>query len=50
MVLGKKYFLGYLRTLAFNIFLCDLFFSMNERDFASCVDDNTTYVTGDRIQ
>ena len=27
----------------FNIFLCDLFFIMNETDFASYVDDSTTY-------
>ena len=27
--------------LLFNIFLCDLFFSMNETDFPSYADDNT---------
>ena len=30
----------------FNIFICDLFFSTNERDFTSYVNDNTPYVTG----
>ena len=35
-----------LGPLLFNIFLCDLFFSMNETDFASYADDNTLYVTG----
>ena len=35
-----------LGPLLFNIFLCDLFFSMNETDFASYVDDSTPYVTG----
>ena len=32
-----------LRPLLFNIFLCDLFFKMNETDFASYADDNTPY-------
>ena len=30
-----------LGPLLFNIFLCDLFFIMNETDFASYADDNT---------
>ena len=30
-----------LGPLLFTIFLCDLFFTMNEIDFASYVDDNT---------
>ena len=30
--------------------LTDLFFSMNETDFASYVDDNTPYVTFDSIE
>lgn len=34
----------------FNIFLCDLFFSMNVTYFASYADDNTSYVTGDSIE
>ena len=33
------------RTLLFNIFLCDLFFIMNETDFASYANDNTPYRT-----
>ena len=32
-----------LERLLFNIFLCDLFFIMNETDFASYADDNTPY-------
>ena len=34
-----------LGPLLFNIFLCDLFFIMNETDFASYADDNTPYRT-----
>ena len=34
----------------FNIFLCDLFFIMNETDFASCADDNTPYVVVNNIE
>ena len=34
----------------FNIFLCDLFFSMNETDFTSYAEDNTVYVTGGSIE
>ena len=48
--MGRNTFRGILGPCLFNIFLCDLFFSMNERDFASCVDDNTPYVTGDRMK
>ena len=33
-----------LGPLLFNIFLCDLFFIMNETDFASYANDNTPYV------
>ena len=36
--------------LLFNVFLCDLFFLMNETDFASYADDSTPYVTGDSIE
>ena len=36
--------------MLFNIFLCDLFFLINETDFASYADDNTSYVTGDSIE
>ena len=39
-----------LGTLLFNIFLCDLFFSMNETDFAKYANDNTPYITGDSIE
>ena len=35
--------------LLFNIFLCDLFFIMNETDFASYADDNTSYRTANTI-
>ena len=34
----------------FNTFLCDLFYSMHETDFASYADDNTPYVTGDSTE
>ena len=34
-----------LGPLLFNIFLCDLFFIMNETDFASYANDNTPYRT-----
>ena len=39
-----------LGPLLFNIFLCDLFFIMNETDFASYADDNTPYVVGNNIE
>ena len=39
----------HVRTLLFNIFLCDLFFITNETDFASCADDNTVYAVGNNI-
>ena len=39
-----------LGTLLFNIFLCDLFFIMNENDFASYADDHTPYVVGNNVQ
>ena len=35
-----------LGPLLFNIFQCDLFFIMNETDFASYADDNTPYIVG----
>ena len=38
------------RTLLFNIFLCDLFFVMNETDFATYADDNTPYDVGHNIE
>ena len=38
-----------LGPLLFNIFLCDLFFIMNEIDFASYADDNTPYGTANTI-
>ena len=38
-----------LRLLLFNIFLCDLFFIINETDFASYTDDNTPYRTANTI-
>ena len=33
----------------FNIFLCDLFFIMNEVDFASYADDNTPFFVGNDL-
>ena len=39
-----------LGPLLFNIFLCDLFFIMNETDFASYAEDNTPYVVGNNIE
>ena len=38
-----------LGPLLFNIFLCDLFFIMNETEFASYADDNTPYTSGATI-
>ena len=38
-----------LGPLLFNIFLCDLFFIMNEIDFASYANDNTPYRTANTI-
>ena len=38
-----------LGPLLFNIFMCDLFFIVNEIDFASYADDNTPFVSGDRL-
>ena len=35
--------LSALGFLLFNIFLCDLFFIMNDVDFASYADDSTPY-------
>ena len=39
-----------LGPLLFNIFLCDLFFIINETDFSSYVDNNTPYVVGNNIE
>jgi hypothetical protein len=39
-----------LGPLLFNIFLCDIFFIMEDVEFASFADDNTPYVTGDCIK
>ena len=38
-----------LGPLLFNIFMCDLFFIVNEIDFASYADDNTSFASGDRL-
>ena len=35
--------------LLFNIFLCDLFFIMNDVEFASYADDNTSFLVGDDL-
>ena len=39
-----------LGPLLFNIFLCDMFFAMNDIDFASYADGNTPYVSSDSIE
>ena len=39
-----------LGPLLFNIFLCDLFFMINETDFTSYPDDNLPYVVGNNIE
>ena len=44
------YLASILGPLLFNIFLCDLFFIMNETDFASYADDNTPYVVVNNIE
>ena len=36
-----------LGPLLFNIFICDLFFIMNDIDFASYADDNTPFIIGE---
>ena len=38
-----------LGPLLFNIFLCDLFFEMNDEDFASYADDNTPFFVGNDL-
>ena len=38
-----------LGPLLFNIFLCDLFFIMNDVEFSSYADDNTPYFAGDDL-
>ena len=38
-----------LGTLLYNIFLCDLFFTMNDVEFASYADDNTPFFVGDDL-
>ena len=38
-----------LGPLLFNIFMCHLFFKVNEIDFANSVDDNTPFVSDDRL-
>ena len=38
-----------LGPLLFNIFLCDIFYMMNDTDFASYPDINTLYVLADTI-
>ena len=39
-----------LGSFLFNIFLCDLFFIMNNTDFASYADDNAPYTIGHGIE
>ena len=39
-----------LGPLLFNVFLCDMFFVMNDFDFASYADGNTPYVSTDSIE
>ena len=38
-----------LGPLLFNLFICDLFFIMNDIDFASYADDNTSFIVGEDI-
>ena len=38
-----------LGPLLFNIYLCDLFFEMNDVDFASYADDNTPFFVGNDL-
>ena len=38
-----------LGPLLFNIFLCDLFFIMNDVEFAGYADDNTPFFVGDDL-
>ena len=38
-----------LGPLLFNIFLCDLFFEMNDVDFSSYADDNTPFFVGNDL-
>ena len=38
-----------LGLLLFNIFLCDLFFIMNDADFPSHADNNTTFFVGNDL-
>ena len=38
-----------LGPLLFNIFVCDLFFIMNDIDFGSYADDNTPFIIGENI-
>ena len=38
-----------LGPLLFNIFICDLFFIMNETDFSNYADDTAPYVTGNNL-
>ena len=37
------------RSVLFNVFLCDLFFIMNDVEFASYADDNTPFFMGDDL-
>ena len=39
-----------LGPLLFNIFICDLFLTMDKGDFASYADDNTSYVMGNGVK
>ena len=39
-----------LGPLLFDIFMFDIFFTVNEIDFSSYADDNTPFVSGDRIE
>ena len=39
-----------LGPLLFNIFICDLFLTMDKRDFASYAGDNTSYVMGNDVK
>ena len=51
--MGRNFVWGTLRInlgpLLFNIFLFDLFFIMNDVEFASYADDNTPFFVGDDL-
>ena len=51
--MGRNFIWGTQRsilgTMLFNIFLCDLFFTMNNVNFARYADDNTPFFVGNDL-